>query len=226
MKIKSVSFTFNQIEKLRRLPGTWEPTDYRKLLEYLEAEDIESYSDTDLEEIAVMSLQDIGHRESVNAIFSSICPGQFTDGQIQNLVEELKEDCAWDEYSDLTDHRSIYICIDLLNLAFPSDYPRPSLTHLQLTIEAQELDSCLIKKPLSKVALLRGIAKSEEQMCILNRLFPEQVVAGDFPEAESILWAMESNSSATDQIVVDCYASAYWFKGLEKGASSIVALEW
>ena len=121
MKLLEVTLTVTQIETLRHLPGTWIVDDYRRLLQTLEVDDLDSYCDTDLEEVAVMALQDLDHRDAVKAILTSLYEGQFSSGQIQNLTEELKEDSAWDEYSDLADHEALYVCLDLLSLAFPEE---------------------------------------------------------------------------------------------------------
>jgi hypothetical protein len=224
--MKSVSTTFHYplVRRTRHLPGALQITDYRRLLQALEVESQESYADEEVPDIMAMALQDIGHRESVDIILSTLFEGQFTPGQAQNLTEELKEDNAWDEYSDLIDHRSLYVCIDLLNSAFPNDYPEPCHTNLQIVIKGKDLDAFLSKQPLDEATLLRGIAQSEEANSILSRLFSQQLEGGAFPEAKWIVWRMETTSTVANERVVDCSGSNYWFRGIESGMESSVEL--
>ncbi len=226
MKLTNVTFTFEVIESIRHLPGTLEPSDFRRLLAALEVDDIDAYSDDEVSEVAFMALQDLGHEESLSCILSTFYKDQFTPGQIQNLTEELKEDAAWDEYSDLADHRALYVCIDLLNSAFPKEYPEPSLAHLQLTVRAKGLDEALQKHSLDEVALLRGIARAEEEQCRLNRLFSDQLKSGDFPEARWIVWSMNTKPAGENSLTVDCFGSEYWFQGLEEGQVSTTDIHW
>ena len=62
MKIKNATSNFLLVESTRRLPGTWDNSDFLRLLTLLEIEDVDAYSAQDYEEVSLMALQDLGPR--------------------------------------------------------------------------------------------------------------------------------------------------------------------
>jgi hypothetical protein len=217
--------TVATVEEIRRLPGTWDSSDYRRLLEALEVEDLDEYSNEDLESVALMALQDAGPDDAANIVLSSSTEGQFSSGQIRNLCEELKEDRAWEEYADLARQELLYVCVDLLHAAFPFDYPEPSATRVVLELRADGLDKVLARHPLDAATLIRGVSQALGQDSILNRFFSDRMVSGDFPEAASVLWHMEEAPIDVDTRSVTFVGSSYWFQDLEEGESSCT-LRW
>ncbi len=223
MRINKFTLEVQNKVKVRQLPGTLGSADLRRLLRDLDTPEAE-YSDTDLPDVVAMSLQDIGEQASVSAILNCFYPGQFTPGQIQNLTEELKEPTAWDEYSDLVDHQALYVCIDLLNTAFPKEYRAPSHSKLELRICSKELKQTQLDEQISPALVLRGIAQLENPECRLCRLFHEQIQSGTFPEAASIIWLLKLESDEVGAVEIESHGSSYWFEGIEKGMSAEVLL--
>lgn len=226
MKLKGVLFTFETIEQMRQLPGTWSTSDFRSLLSAIEVDDASEYADNELVDVAVMALQDLSEREALEAILETLFPGQFTAGQTQNLTEELKEESPWDDYPDIADHRALYIALDLMSSVFPSHYPEPSHSQVTVAVEHPELDKALAHHRLDEAMLLRAVARSEDDHCRLNRLFPDQIKGAKFPEAPQLVWHMEISGSASNQRRLKVHGSSYWFNGLEEGSQSEEDLTW
>ncbi len=226
MKIKSALFKFNTVEKVRRLPGSWQPSDYRRVLEILDIDDFESYPDEELTDMALMALQDREAEEAMHSVLANFTEGQFTKGQIQNLCDELKEDHAWEEYPSLAHQKALYICVDLLNAAFPYEYPVPSATRVNLEIRACGLDEAVAKHPLDPATLLRGVGRCQEQNNILNRFFTEQIAGAAFPEAAWVLWDLQASSIEPDALAVIFCGSSYWFEDIEEEVEATCPLEW
>ena len=226
MKTRPVLFKFDAVTTIRRLPGSWQPADYRQVLKVLDMDDIASCADVDLEDMVLMALQDLEPEEAMRSILANFTGGRFNKGQVQNLCDELKEDHAWEEYPNLAHQKALYLCVDLLNAAFPYEYPTPSATRVNLAIEARGLDEAFAKHPLDPTALLRGVSRCQVDDNILNRFFAEQISGAAFPEAAWVVWGMETAPAGPDAIKVDFWGSSYWFEDIEEEVDQSCALEW
>lgn len=216
--------TLHAVEEIRRLPGTWQSSDHRRLLSLLEVDDLESYEEADLESVSVMALQDAGLDQAPTLILSNFTDGRLNPGQVRNLRHELEEERFWEEYADLTLQRELYLCVDLLSLAFPRDYPEPSATQVQMSLRAGNLDKMLSRHSLDAATLLRSVRQAMDASSVLNRFFTEQLAGGPFPEATSVVWGMEAASSEPNHWQVVFWGSGYWFKDLEEGEFSATLL--
>jgi hypothetical protein len=97
MQKRSVLFKFDTVAAIRRLPGSWQPADYRQVLKVLGMDDLASCADGDLEDMVLMALQDLEPEEAMRSILANFTEGRFNKGQVQNLCDELKEGHAWEE---------------------------------------------------------------------------------------------------------------------------------
>jgi hypothetical protein len=220
MITKSVAITFIAVEEIRRLPKTWLSGDFRRILEVLDVDEYESYSETDLEEVALMALQDCGVDEATEIILSHFTENRFTKGQIRNLCNELKEDRCWEEYADLAHQKALYVCVDLLSAAFPFDYAEPDATRVSLTISGPGLDNVLKDHPIDAATLLRGVGLCQEKSSVLNRFFSDQIAGAHFPEAGMVLWHIEQTPAEPNTIQITFWGSCYWFEDIEEGLTS------
>ena len=220
MITKSATFTFNEVEEIRRIPETWLTSDFRRILEVLDVSEVESYAAADLEEVAMMALQDCGVDEATQVVLSNFTEDRFTKGQIRNLCNELREDRCWEEYADLDHQKALYVCVDLLNAAFPFDYAEPDATRVNLTIACPGLDKALRGKPIDADTLLRGVSLCEERSSVLNRFFSDQIAGAPFPEAGMVLWHIEQTPADQDRLEIIFCGSSYWFEDIEEGEST------
>lgn len=226
MNTKSVTFKFDQVEEVRRLPGCWLPADFRRLLETLDVDDFESYSEADLEEVALMALQDVGIDEATSVILSNFTEDRFSKGQIRNLCNELREDRCWEEYADLAHQKALYTSVDVLSLAFPYDYAEPDATQVDLRMTAGSLVKSLGGRSLDAATLLRGVSLCQEKDSILNRFFSDQIAGTAFPEAEHVLWHVEQTRDEPDALDVKFWGSSYWFEDVEEDVEVTCKVLW
>ena len=226
MKSVSVKLIFEKIETVAHIPGTWPVTDYRKLLELLDIDDIDSIADGDVEEMALMALQDLEAEEAMRVVLTNFAGDQFTRGQVQNLCEELKEPCAWEEYAEIDHQRNLYVCVEILHRAFPHDYLEPAVCAARLSIAGPGLGRLQSGRPMDAATLLRAVGRCQDEDGILNRFFPEQVGGAAFPEAETVIWRMDTTIIQDDEISVAFYGSEYWFRGLETRDGGLCEIEW
>ncbi|MDA3872502.1 MAG: hypothetical protein PF795_00885 [Kiritimatiellae bacterium] len=226
MKLTSVQIRIFEIEQSRRLPGSWNLAAFRHLLEVLEFEGAESLSDSEVEDMALMALQDLEAEEAMSLVITNFTDNLFTKGQIQNLCEEMKETAAWEEYSEIDHQRALYVCVDLLHDAFPRVYPEPSACRLNISLSGKGVSKAHASHPLTAVTLVRALGLCQADTCILNRLFPEQIQGAPFPEADSIIWDLKIEESQPDTLSIHLHGSAYWFRGLEEDVQVICDLDW
>ncbi len=62
--------------------------------------------------------------------------------------------------------------------------------------------------------LVRLLADGMHDDSILHRLFDEQLDGKSFPEADAIVWIVQSETSAADTVQVDLISSGYWLDSL------------
>lgn len=226
MIFKPLTLHYTKLSEIRRLPRTWPVAALRTLLEILDIDDAQSVPDTEVEDMAIMALQDHEAEEAMQIVLTHFTDNRFTRGQIQHLREELKESCAWEEYPEIRHQRALYICVDLLNLAFPDEYPDPTASAVELTMTGRGLDQAHARHPLDAATLLRAIGRGQNEDSILNRFFSDQIAGADFPEAESAIWDMEVTGVHANAIAVSFHGSAYWFRSLDDDEDVTCTLEW
>ena len=214
------------VEDIRRLPGTWEPAACRTLLGVLELDDAENTSDADALDMALMALQDLKPEQAMQVVLSNFSDGQFTRGQIQNLCEESKEESAWEEYAENDHQRSLFVCIDLLNMAFPHDYPEPEASEVKLSMRRPGLAQQQTRTPLDPATLLRVLGRCQDETNILNRFFPEQIAGAAFPEAAAVIWDLQVAAVNDDELTVVFCGSKYWFRGLDEDEELSCKIDW
>ncbi|MDA1044971.1 MAG: hypothetical protein O3C57_07090 [Verrucomicrobia bacterium] len=226
MIFNPLTLSVNRVAEIRRLPDTWPVSELRRLLDMLDIDDANSIPDADVEGMAIMALQDQDAVEAMRIVLVNFSDNRFNRGQIQNLREELKESGAWEDYPEIKHQRALYVCVDLLSLAFPSVYPEPGAIEVALTMTAHGLGQAHARHPLNAATLLRAMGRSGDQTSILNRLFSEQIAGTDFPEAESAIWGMDVTDVQADVISTRFHASAHWFRGLHEGAEGSCTIDW
>jgi hypothetical protein len=217
MNLESLRLSIDAVEKCRRLPGTWQPGDYRRLLDILEVDDTASFADADLESLALMALQDHEAEAAMQVVLTHFSNGLFTKGQVQNLCEELKEERAWEEYPEIDHQRALYVAVDLLNGAFPYTYPEPAACRVRMTMTGNGVGRSYAESPIDAPTVLRAVARCQDDpQSILNRFFPDQLRGAAFPEANAVIWHLEASVVGADALAVTFYGSAYWFRGLDE----------
>ncbi len=214
------------VEDIRRLPGSWEPDACRSVLRLLEIDGADSYADADAVDMAVMALQDLEPEEAMQIVLSNFSDGHFTRGQIQNLCEELKEERSWEEYAVIEHQRSLFVCIDLLNMAFPRDYPEPAANSVRIAMQRPGLAQLQTRAPLDPATLLRVLGRCQDDSNILNRFFPQQISGAAFPEAAAIIWHLQVAAAQENELTVDFCGSKYWFRGLDEDEELSCTIEW
>ena len=142
-----------------------------------------------------------------------------TAGSQQNIVQDLLEgQRPWEENADIRLHARIFAAALLLYKALPKSFPKPDMMYLALQLQARtEAAKRLLAEPPEAAFVTRVLADGMDEHSILERLFDEQLVARQFPEAEGIIWLAEFSELSADgaSATLTVYSSQHWLHDLE-----------
>lgn len=204
----SVDVTIDRADIVHTLPGIWETGDLRRLLELVEFDDLDGLSDSDLHEVALMVLQDLGHQEAGEAVLETVFGKEMGQGVRQNLVDDLQDEEPWQDFSNVRQQRGIFAAVVLMHQAFPNRYLNPDAKRVALTLSVDA-------ETLSNATLLRLLALGMEPTDVLRRLYDTDLAGGPFPDADHLVWSRVSPSPREIVLI----SSRQWLGALGRGMS-------
>lgn len=199
------------------LSGSWSTFDLRALLDIMGFDGAGDLSEDDLLEICLMSLQDLEPSSAAKLLLRYKLADRLSLGQIDNMASEMIDEKLWEEYADISLHECLFNIGSLLYASRPSLFPKPEAVVMSLNIvatnsRAKEILGCPVLEPF----LVRILSDGVDEQAALHRLFEQQLSSGPFPEAESIIWTVETTHSAQGLATVDVISSGYWFDSLKE----------
>lgn len=211
--------SMSSLKQVHDMPGTWSDDDYRKLLAQLEVDGNEEIFGNDLVDLVLMALQELEPDAAADTILAYKLDAKITAGARANIVEDLMDgQRPWEEVSDIQLHASIFSAAVLLHKAFPSSLANPDMMCVILQVNAvtPEATKLLTAQPEAAfVARMLADALSEDS--ILERLFDEQLLSHNFPEAKGIIWGADFGdhlSAASTSAELTVYSSRHWLKAM------------
>ena len=216
MKLFDVSVT--SLKTINDMPGSWQESDYRALLRELEIDGVDDLSGSDLFDVLLMALQDLGEEQAGERVLAYKLQQRVSHGVRENIVQDLLEGGrAWEENSNLFLHADIFAACVLLYAAFPRLYPKPDMMRLDLHLWASgSTGKSLLAEPPEAAFVTRLLADGMSEKSILERLFDEQLAGKDFPEAEGIVWQAEFGEHSADgsEATLTVYSSRHWLQAM------------
>ncbi len=203
--------------KISEIENAWMADDYKTLLAMMGIgeDELSGMSESDLEEMCLMSLYDFEDHESAKFLLAHIFKDRITEGKIDQLSHQMVENNLWEEHANPAYHRSLFNAYGLLRKAYNGTFSEPTGVQFTIKITANKKDSFEIFEPSLHAVIVRLLANGLNESAILNRLFEEQIRGEHFPAAKNILW-MEKELSKTDKERQYEITSSYlWFGGLE-----------
>lgn len=194
--------TITSFETVDELPSTWPNEACLALLKQLEFADSESVEPNQLRDYAVMALQDLEIAEAAHALLDQAFGDKLPKGKKQNIAEDMQREPLWEEYPDLAYHEPIFNIQRLFNLAF-EETPKPEVNRLQITLApenpaSEAYLSDILKSPKPEAFIVRCLTAALPDDSIVNRLFEDQIKGAEFPEAEHIVWHIQSDQTEKD----------------------------
>ncbi len=215
------------LDEIHSLAGAWGNDALRKVLELADADDIGEIADGDLEEICLMSLQDIGNQRAGEIVLEAVFAESMRPGVRQNLVDDLQEDQPWNDFAQISQQRGIFVAVCLLHKAFPTRYGTPDATRLTLRFETEKNAGFTSIDALQPAALLRLLACGLSDDNIVHRLYGDELRNGEFSEAAGLVWdavTVEEPTQDPHSRVVAITASSQLFNSLYPGQRFKAAL--
>ncbi len=209
-----------ELKEIHEIPQVWTEDELRKLLQFVEYDDVQEIPANELKDMACLALTDFEVEEAAVKVLEFRIGDRLNKGQRQNLAIELQDDKIWEEYSDLSLHEELFHVSCMLYWAFPKNFREPDIARLKLSITSLTPESGKNIANLTAAFITRVLNDGMDKHNLLNRLFDESLEANTFVEAEDIIWQFKTEGTqdnAKEQTVV-IYTSWNWVEDL-KGIS-------
>lgn len=197
---------------LDHLPDDWTTADYRELLDRTEYGDTGGLSDTELKEMAYLSVADLERPEAAKLLLEYRCGEQLEAGQIQQAMHEMEREKLWEEYPDMAAHQSLFSAGSLLYAAYNGGFPKTEARELTLEVSTKDDDSAAALRAADPALLLRLLAPGMDEHALLHRLFEDQLTGESFPEAAHILWQADVKETDPRTFELRLLSSTYWLE--------------
>jgi hypothetical protein len=207
-------------DEIHALPGTWGAESLRRLLLLADADDIGEIAAEDLEEICLMSLQDLGNQKAGEIVLETVFGDSMRPGVRQNLVADLQEDQPWNDFAEVSQQRGIFEAVCLLHKAFPTRYGTPDAIKLTISIRSPSDSGLALVDSMQPAWLLRLLACGLSDDNIVHRLYGDELKKGECPEAAGHVWdAVSVDAPGNDDRtrVIAITASSRLFSSLAPG---------
>ena len=192
------------IEIVDEIEKYWTNDDYVKLLEKFDYPDGSEADKDSLKDLLFMAISDFEPREAAAIVLEYKLSEQLSDGQIQQISSDMLIDKVCEEYRDIGLHSTLFHINQLLFKAYNGKFPNAKATIIKCKISPLESET---NDLLSKENVLKLFANGLSDSNIINRLFDQAMhFNAAFPEAEEILWDLES----TDNFNFKITTSEYW----------------
>jgi len=217
-KVKNnFSVKITRFANLLEISGAWSDHDFSALLDIMEVEDHSDLTGSDLRELCVMSLQDLKPEQAAEIILRHRMSDVLSEGKIKNISVEMLDEKMWEEYADYALHERFFSVGTLLYEAFPKGVSKPDAVEIDLEITANNDQSAhTLKSHLNESFLVRLLAEGMESNSVLHRMFDDNLGGSSFPDAEKIIWIVNSQAISEKSWKVEVISSGYWLDSLHE----------
>ncbi len=202
----------DHVKTLHTLPDSWSTKDYKQLLDAMDYGETSDLSDTELEEMTLLSLSDNEPNEAAEIVLGYIFDDVLSKGQIENLSHEIQEENTWETYADLSMHERFFNVVQLLYKAYNGKFPHPTAIHFEVTFDVKSSMMLDIFKEDTEKQVIRILAQGMPPNTLLKRLYKEELVDGDFENAPHIIWQLKKVKESATSITFDVLSSNRWFE--------------
>ena len=211
------------VSEVHTLPGIWSPAELRQILVMAEFEDAARVEDSELLDMVLMVLQDLGNQLAGELVLEAVFGDSMRPGVRQNLVDDLQQDEPWADYANVAQQRGIFIAVVLLQQAFPNRYDTPEALLLRFDVRATSGTGAAEIDAAQPAWMVRLLACGMSETDVLPRLYETELATGPFTDAQGMIWRCEklqdvdnagsNRNSATFELI----ASRLWFAPLTGG---------
>jgi hypothetical protein len=201
MKFQIKINSFNTIDEV---PDFWSKADYIQLLDLFGFPDAESADEDSLRDLLLMAITDYEPNEAAAIVLEYKLSGELSKGQIEQISNDMLLDKIAEEYPEIILHSTLFHINQLLFKAFNGKFPNTKASQIECNITPLEKNG---KMELTKEAVLKLLDEGLSDSNLIKRLFGDKMTGNTpFPEAESILWNLDTIDGTNFKILT----SAYW----------------
>lgn len=198
------------------IEGARSDADFSALLDIMEYGDQAGMSESERREMCVASLQGLTPDEAAYLVLRHDFGDALRDGQARNLALEMRDEKLWEESSDSSLHEKFFTSGSLLFEAFPQDFPKPDAVQLELEVQAENGAARELLTPaLNESFLVRLLADGMDSHAILQRLYGDELSGTSFPDADEVVWIVQTVPVDEKTMKVEVISSGYWLDALE-----------
>lgn len=176
-------------------------------------------SQSDVEEMCLMSLNDFDHHESAQFLLTHIFKDEMTEGKLDQLSHQMVEAKLWEEHANPAYHMRLFNAYGLLRKAYNGIFKEPTGVKFTIKITTNDKDSFEFFDSSPHAVIVRLLANGLDETAILNRLYGEQMNGESFPDAKNLLWILKEISIKEKERHYEITSSALWFGELAEGMS-------
>jgi len=184
--------TIESLEEVHSLPGIWSNEALRELLVLADMDDIGQVEDSELLDMAIMALQDLGNQKAAELVLEAVFGQSMRAGVRQNLVDDLQQDEPWEDFAEVSKQRGLFVAVVLLEKAFPNRYATPDALRMRFAIRGVSKNAPEELRASDPAWLMRLLAQGMSGDDVLNRLYEEELADGPFSDAAGIIWYFEA----------------------------------
>lgn len=198
-QIKITSF-----KTLDRVKDYWSTADYIQLLDLFGFPDAETAEEDSLRELLMMAITDYEPNEAAAIVLTYKLSEDLSKGQIEQISNDMLLDKIAEEYPEISLHGTLFHVNQLLYKAFNGRFPNTKASQFECTLTPLDKTG---KVEMTKEGMLKLLDAGLSDSNLIKRLFGDKMSGNaPFPEAESILWDMQTTDGTNFKVLT----SEYW----------------
>lgn len=188
----------NGIKAVDELTGAWTNDDLTELLKRFNYEDADKVSPNELRDYLYLAIADYEPNEAAAILLDYRLSESLSEGQIDNMSNEMEREKVAENYSDIYIHRNLFDINQLLFKAYNGKFPNSKATRVEF--EAKETMGHGVE--FTKEIALKALRGSLSDRSLVCRLFGDHLETDvAFPEAEGIVWELNDKGNHQYEVV-------------------------
>ena len=182
-----------RIDTVNEVEGYWSDDDLIQLLDRFNYPDGATAEKKNLPELLEMAISDYEPSEAAEIVLQYKFSEELNEGQIQQIAHNMLIDKVCEEYPEIQMQGRLFHVNQLLFKAYNGKFPnaKASVMHFSMVPEEDNGGKILTKENVLKL-LNNGLSDRN----LIKRLFNDQMSQNiPFPEAEGIIWELNSNDT-------------------------------
>lgn len=192
------SVKITKIKTVDELPGAWTNDNYVELLKKFNYEDADKVSPNELRDYLFLAIADYEPNEAAAILLDFRLSESLSEGQIDNMSNEMDREKVAENYSDIYIHRDLFDINQLLFKAYNGKFPNSKAT----IVEFEAKETAGHEEGFTKELALKALKGGLSDRSLVFRLFGDHLESDlAFPEAEGIVWELKDKGNHQYEVI-------------------------